>query len=79
MAGLQWLCGMLTQKANTSGYYPDMRVGEADACGAGDQVLGIHPIDLQPIDLQPVDLQPIDLQPIDLQEPEEQNENTEVE
>lgn len=67
MAGLQWLCGMLSQKANTSGYYPDMSVGEADTCGAGDGVLGIRPIDLQPIDLQPIDLQPIEQDP---EEPE---------
>lgn len=58
MAGLQWLCGMLTQKANTSGYYPDMSVGEADTCGAGDGVLGIRPIDPQPIDLQPIEKDP---------------------
>lgn len=67
MAGLQWLCGMLTQKANTSGYYPDMSVGEADTCGAGDQALGIRPINLQPIDLHPIDLQPIEQEP---EEPE---------
>ena len=74
MAGLQWLCGMLTQKANTSGYYPDMSVGEADTCGAGDGVLGIRPIDLQPIDLQPIDLQPVEPEVI-----EEPVEDTEVE
>ena len=74
MAGLQWLCGMLSQKANTSGYYPDMSVGEADTCGAGDQVLGIRPINLQPIDLQPIDLQPVEPEVI-----EEPVEDTEVE
>lgn len=68
MAGLQWLCGMLSQKANTSGYYPDMSVGKADTCGAGDGVLGIRPINLQPIDLQPIDLQPVE--PEIIEEPE---------
>lgn len=77
MAGLQWLCGMLTQKANTSGYYPDMSVGEADTCGDG--VLGIRPIDLQPIDLKPIDLKPIEQDPEAPEEPEEPNEDTEVE
>lgn len=79
MAGLQWLCGMLSQKANTSGYYPDMSVGKADTCGAGDQVLGIRPINLQPIDLQPIDLQPVEPEVIEPEVIEEPVEDTEVE
>ena len=78
MAGLQWLCGMLTQKANTSGYYPNMSVGEADTCGAGEQTLGIRPINPRPIDLQPIDRQPIDLQPIEQEPIEQEPEDPEI-
>ena len=39
MAGLQWLCGMLAQKANKDGYYPDMHVGTADTVV---NTLGLH-------------------------------------
>lgn len=40
MAGLQWLCGMLNTKAETSGYYPNLHVGMADELTDEDQFLG---------------------------------------